>query len=101
MVAVLLIILVLLWVTGYINIPNILKDTTLFSLSGKSITLFDLIIFGLVLWLITLLPRPFQQIAGVILIVWLLTVLGLLQIAGLDNILIIALIVGVIVYLFK
>lgn len=53
-------------------------------------------------WVISMLPTPFQQIVSILLIVWILASLGILAISGiaLGNILVIAMIIGIIASLF-
>ncbi len=99
MVLALLIILIILWFFGFI--PFALFQTPLFTLNGNTITLYELLIFGVVLWLIGLLPSPLREIGAVLLLLWVLSVLGFLAIGGLSQILIIAIILGVIVSLFS
>ena len=53
------------------------------------------------MWLIDILPSPFREIAIVALLVWILATLGVIVIAGLQQIVLIALIVGLTMYLFK
>lgn len=97
-----LIFLILLWVLGYINIPYIsINNIVLFDLLGKAITLYDILIFALMVWLIDLLPWPFRGLAGVVLALWLLAFFGIIAIAGLSQIIVLALIVGLIAYLLS
>ena len=102
MLEVLLVILILLWLTGNLNlrgftVPNI----SLFSFNGHIITLWNLFIFLVAVWAIGLLPSPIREIAGVLLILWVLSILGILAIAGLSNLLVIAIIVGIVASLLK
>ena len=99
MISIALIFLVILFVLGYVQIPFV--DFTLFNILGRTITLYDLLIFLLVLWVIEILPWPFRGLAGVILVLWLLSFFGIIAIAGLPNILVLALIIGIIAYIFK
>lgn len=48
-----------------------------------------------------MLPSPFREIATVILVLWLLSLFGIIAIAGFSQILIIALIVGIGIYLIR
>lgn len=97
-----LIILIVLWFLGYpplqgINIPNIV----LFSVNNHPITLWNVLILLAIGWAISVLPRPFREIASVLLLFWVLSVVGILAIAGLSNILVIAIIVGFAFYVFQ
>jgi hypothetical protein len=103
MLIAILLILIVLWVLGYIQIPGFfIPNIVLFTINGQDITLWNLLIFAVIVWAIGILPTPFRQIAGVILILWLLSTLGLLTIfAGLPSLLVIAVIIAVIVALFS
>jgi hypothetical protein len=85
-----------------VNIPGLpALDIELFSFLGKSVSLLDLLIFFIIVWIIGILPSPFRQIAGVILALWLLSFFGVIAIAGLSNILIIVLIVGLLLHILR
>src|SRR5689334_7511458 len=100
MLTLLLALLVILWLLGYLNLPSFpISDIVLFTLFGKDISLYDLLIFAAILWLIGLLPSPFREIAGVLLIIWLLAFFGIIAIAGFTNIIVIAIIIGLVLYL--
>lgn len=102
MIEILLILLVVFWALGYIHIGNItVPNTMLFSFNGRPITLWDLLIFVIVLWAIGILPTPFREIAGVLLVLWVLALLGLIAIAGLSNLIVIAIIVGIVASFIK
>ena len=95
-----LIILVILWFLGYINIGSInLPDIVLFTINGQEITLISLLIFAVIVWAVGILPSPFRQIAFVILVIWLLSLFGILAIGGLQSILVLAVIVGLVLAL--
>ena len=101
MITLILLILILLWLFGYspfqlFPLPNLV----LFH-GARDITLWDLLVFGVILWLIGLLPRPFREVAIVALILWVVSSLGLIAISGFSNILILVLIVALIVYIFQ
>jgi hypothetical protein len=102
MIITILAILIILWFLGYtpiggINIPNV----TLISINNHAITLWNVLILLAILWGISILPRPFREIASVLLLLWVLSVIGILAIAGLSNILVIAIIVGFAIYIFQ
>jgi hypothetical protein len=102
MLELILLILVLLWVTGNLNLVGVrIPNLSLLVINGRAITLIDLLVFLVVLWAVGILPSPIREIAGVLLILWILSILGFLAIAGLSNLLIIAIIVGVVVALFR
>lgn len=102
MLIAILIILIVLWFFGYmplggINVPNVV----LFSINNHPITLWNVLILLAVGWAISILPKPFREIASVLLLFWVLSVIGILAIAGLSNILIIAIILGFAFYIFS
>lgn len=102
MALVVLILLVALWFFGYIQIPQLpLQNTVLFTILGKNVTLFDLILTLLILWVIGILPSPFRQIALVLLVLWILSFFGIVVITNFANIIIISLIAGVAFYLIS
>lgn len=100
MIAAVLLILIVLWFLGYIRIGGLnIPDITLFTINGQPITLISLLIFAVIVWAIGVLPSPLRQIAFVILIIWLLSLFGILAFAGLQSILVLAIIVGLILAL--
>ncbi len=104
MIAALIVILAILWFFGYINIEGLnIPDMSLFVINGQVISIIDLLILALVATAISLLPSPFREISGVLLILWILAVLGILSIAGigLPSLLVLAIILGLIVSLFR
>jgi hypothetical protein len=102
MIELILAILVILFLTGNIHINGFnLPNLVLFRINGQTITLVNTIIFFVILWAIGVLPSPFREIAAVLFVLWLLTVFGILAIAGLPNLLIIAIIVGIVFSIFK
>jgi hypothetical protein len=102
MLPIVLIFLIVLFILGYINIPFLpIRDIELFNLLGKTISVYDLAVFLFILWIIDLLPWPFRGLAGVILVLWLLSFFGIIAISGFSHILLLGLIIGVIAYLFR
>lgn len=104
MLAALAITLIILWFLGYVRIDGLnLPDTTMFSLNGFPVTLWDILILVIVSWAIGILPTPFREIAGVILILWVLAVLGIVALAGINlaSIFVVVMIVGLLISLFS
>ena len=102
MIITLLIVLIALWIFGFLNIGFInIPDITLLTINGRPITLWDLLILLVVGVIIKILPRPFREIAFVLLILWVLSILGVLAIAGLSNILLIAIIIGLVLFVIR
>jgi hypothetical protein len=97
MLELLLIFLILFWALGYVHVEGLrIPNITLFTLNRHVISLWDILIFVVVLWAVGLLPSPFREIAGVLLVLWVLSLLGILAIAGLSNLLVIAIIIGIV-----
>ncbi len=99
MLGAVLVVIIILWLLGFVNLPFIpFLYTTLFSINGHPITLINLIMFFAIASLIELLPTPFNIIAGIILLLWVLSILGILAIGGLglSNILVLAVIIGLV-----
>jgi hypothetical protein len=103
MLIALLIALVALWILGYIHIPVLNAiNFDIITIFNRTITVVDVLMFLVIVWLIGLLPNPFKQIAGVLFILWLLSLFGIITIAGisLSQLLIVGLIVGLAIYIF-
>src|SRR5205823_4982219 len=102
MVGAIVVILILLWAFGYIHLVNFfIPDIVLFHLNGRPVTLWDILILLVVSWAIGVLPYPFRQIAGVLMVLWVLSTLGIIAISGLSSILVVAIIVGLIFFLLE
>ena len=96
-----LFILVVLWFLGYVGFPPFpFLGTVIFFLNGHPITLYDILVFAVILWLIGILPSPFKQIAIVFVILWVLSTVGIIAIAGLANLVVVAIILGLATYIF-
>lgn len=100
MVTALLIALVILWILGYISIPFI-PNIYFFTINGHQISLWNVLTFLVVLWVVGILPRPFREICFVLLVLWTLSVLGIIGFVGLPALILIAIIAGMIVYIFQ
>jgi hypothetical protein len=96
MLIIILLLLIFLWFAGYGPVESLYVP--LFNIGRHVISLWDIIIFGVIAWLIGILPSPFRQIAGVFFVLWILSLLGFLAIAGLSSMLLIAIIVGLVMY---
>jgi hypothetical protein len=94
-----LVILFLLWLMGYG--PFTVLHIILFRFNGLAVTIWDLLIFFVLIWLVGSLPSPFRQIAVVFILIWILSLLGVIAVAGLSSILVIAIIVGVLLYVLS
>ena len=99
MIIAILVILALFWLMGYG--PFTVLHIILFKFNGLAITIWDILIFLVLIWLVGSLPSPFRQIAVVFILIWVLSLLGVIAIAGLSSILVIAIIVGVLLYVLS
>jgi hypothetical protein len=101
MAGIIIVVLLILYFFGYIHIPGLtIPNPLLFTFNGHSVTLSSLLIFLAILWAIGILPSPIRQIAGVLMILWVLAELGFIAIAGLSNLLVIAILVGLLISIF-
>jgi hypothetical protein len=90
----LLIVLILLWLVGFIQIP--ILNSILFSAFSHPFTIHNFLLLIVLIAVITLLPGIFRTIAGVLLFLWLLSLFGFLVFSGLSHILVIIFIIAVI-----
>jgi len=101
MIIAIVVILAILWFLGYAPISGIsIPNFVLFSINNHQITLWEILILAVIGWAIGILPRPFQLVASVLLLLWILSALGILAIAGLSSILVLVIIVGLIISIF-
>lgn len=99
MIEFVLAIIFVLWLLGFIQID--LLSYHLFTFNGHDIVFKDVLFFLLILWLIGLLQRPFREIVSVLFVLWVLSTFGIIAIAGLSNIIILAVVIGVVAYLIR
>ena len=101
MLVAVLVILIFLWILGYIRVQGFppIPDFVLFVINGRSVTFWDLLILIVIGWAIGVLPTPLRQIAGALLLIWILATLGILAIAGLAQIIVLAVIIGLVLSL--
>jgi hypothetical protein len=55
----------------------------------------ELLIFLAIVWAVSILPTPQRQIGFAVVVLWVLATLGIIAVAGLSSILVIAIIIGV------
>lgn len=103
MIEILLVILIILWFLGYVSIPGflIIQNILLFSINGRPVTLWSILILIILSWIVGILPRPFREIATILGILWILSVIGILAIGGFSQLFIIAIIFGLVFYIFS
>ncbi len=75
-----LIFIVVIWLLGIIRFPFLTQPIS--TIFGSPFSLQQIIVFVLAIWAINYLPSPFQQIAFVLLFVWVLSILGIFGIFG-------------------
>ena len=97
MLTAILLILIIFWFLGYGPVAAL--KFPLIILGRLKINLWDILIFLLIIWIIDLLPSPLRQIAVVLLIIWLLATFGIIAIPMFSNAIVIAIIVGLGLYL--
>lgn len=73
----------------------------LLKFNGLAITIWDILIFLVFMWLVGILPSPLRQIAMIFILVWVLASLGIIAVAGLSSMLVIAIIVGIVLYILS
>jgi hypothetical protein len=101
MLIAIVVILVVLWFLGYMPLSGIsIPNYVFFTINGHAVTLWEILILLVIGWAIGILPRPFQMIASVLLLLWILSVLGIFAIAGLPNLIVLVIIVGLILSIF-
>lgn len=102
MLGALLFALIALWFLGFINLPILpLTNTTIITLFGVTISLYDIFIFFVVVWLIGILPGPFRIIASILLVLWLLATFSLISFSGvsISSVIVLVIIFSLIYYL--
>lgn len=102
MLVIIIILLIALWYLGYVQIPAFtLLNHVLFTINGHAITIWEILILLVVAWAVGILPTPLRQIAGVLLILWILATLGFIAVTGFSSIVVIAIIVGLVFFFLE
>ena len=102
MLALIIILLIVLWYLGYIQITALpFLNNVLFVVNAHAITVWEILVLLVIAWAVGVLPSPLRQIAGVLLILWILATLGFIAVAGFASIVIIAIIVGLIFFFLE
>ena len=99
MIFIVIALLAILWILGFL--PVGFFDMVLLRIRGEAITIYDLLIFGLILWAVGILPTPFRQIAIVLVILWVVATLGFIAIPNFSTIVILAFIVGLVIFAIR
>jgi hypothetical protein len=96
MLLTIVVLLIVLWFLGYVQISNVVTpDVPLFMINERLVTLVELLIFLAIVWAVSILPTPLRQIGFAVVVLWVLATLGIIAVAGLSSILVIAVIIGV------
>ena len=101
MLIILLTVIILLWLVGFISIPasSFLTSPVLY-FNGRPIGLWDLIVFFVLVWVVSILPQPVKGGVILLLLLWILSLLGILAFSGMGSVLLLLLIVAVILHIF-
>lgn len=101
MVGAIVVILLILWVLGFMQIPGItIPNITLFTILGHTVKLFEALIFILILLALSFLPQILRVFVIILLILWVLSIIGLLAIANISHIIFLAIIVALAISVF-
>jgi len=96
MLLTIVVLLIVLWFLGYVQISNVvIPNVPLFMINEHLVTLVELLIFLAIVWAVSILPTPLRQIGFAVVVLWVLATLGIIAVAGLSSILVIAIIIGV------
>ncbi|MGI8419649.1 MAG: hypothetical protein ACR2LN_03315 [Candidatus Levyibacteriota bacterium] len=96
MVEVTLVILLALFLLGFVHIPGVnIQNFKLFVMNHHTITLYEVLIVIVAFGLLMFLPRFMRIIVGALLIIWIISTLGIIMVNGLPAISIIILLLVV------
>lgn len=99
MIEFVLAVIFVLWLLGFIQVDFL--SNVLTNINGRDISVKEVLLFLLILWLIGLLQRPFREIVSVLFVLWILSTLGIIAIAGISNLLVLAVVLGAVVFIIK
>lgn len=92
-----LVILISLFVLGYVSIPGVtIPNYHLYTFNHHSITLYEILIFVVIFWMLKILPSYLRIVAGALLIIWIASTLGFIMVKGLPLVIIFVLILVVV-----
>lgn len=87
MVEAALMILILLFVAGYVSIPGVtIPNYQLYTLNHHVITLDEVLIALVIFWIIGFVPRFLRIFLGALLLIWILSSLGVIAVKNLPAI---------------
>lgn len=88
-----IIILIILFVLGYVSIPGVtIPNYQVYTLNHHVITLYEILILIVIFWMLKVLPYYLRVVAGALLLIWIASTLGFIMVKGLPMVIIIALI---------
>ncbi len=94
MVEAALMILIVLFVTGYVTIPGVhIPNYQLYTYNHHIFTLNELLIFLVLFWIIGFVPRYLRIFVGALLIIWIVATLGIIAVTNLP-----AIVIGVLIF---
>lgn len=95
-------IIIILWLTGIIAVPWLVKPhfPTL-NLLGIHLTLENLLVAIVLVWILQAVGGPFRQIMWALVILWILSALGIIAIGGFGNLIMIGIVVGLVLSLVQ
>lgn len=101
MLKAIVVILIVLWFFGYTPISGIsIPNLALFTINNHMVTLWEVLILLVIGWAIGILPHPFQAVASALLLLWVLSVLGILAIVG-SNVIVVVIIIALILSILR
>ncbi|KKS98132.1 MAG: hypothetical protein UV73_C0003G0074 [Candidatus Gottesmanbacteria bacterium GW2011_GWA2_43_14] len=100
MLLLLITLIILLWLVGFISVPS----TSFFTLpvmflNGRAIGLWDIIIFLVLIWVVGILPQPLKGAVLILLLLWILSLMGIVVISGMGNVLLLLLLAALILHI--
>lgn len=102
MLLALFIALVILWALGYFSFPGFfIPNLILFPINGHQVTLWNLLIFLVLIVIASALPSPLREIVFVVIVLFVLSVLGIIAAVNFPNLLLVGVIAGLLVFLIQ
>ena len=100
MLIILLTVIILLWLVGFISIPPAsLLTAPLMHINSRAVGLWDIIIFFVLLYVVSVLPQPVKGGVILLLLLWLLSLFGILVFSGMGSVLLLLVIVALILHI--
>lgn len=94
----LLVILIVLWLAGFIQIP--VFNSAIFHVFGRPFTIHHLLILLIVGYVIKFLPHMLQIAVSILLILWLISTFFIISLGGIANLFILILIIAILFSFF-